>query len=1481
MTPIEHTISERSPLSSIIDVVTAVDADSGQNAVVTYSLVGGDASKFMVDENGFVRLIGRVNARVTPRHQLTINAKDKGQPMLASNMTFIVNIKPVNECNPYFPDSQYSVSVGEDLTAGSNVFTLPVQTTCPNLPVTLSFHSSTAFPEFVMDGNTVKLSGTTNLDYERRKEYALVVTATDDQQDTATTQVIIRVQNRNEHDPVFTPASYDVTVSELAFIGHSVLKLSANDIDGDDLSYQVISVIPGNAFRLNGNIILVNAKLTEDIYNFNVSVNDGSRTATAPVTVRVTKAGIPSFRNNTYITSVMENIPVGQSVLQVGAGVAGAVYSLQSDEAKQVFDINSATGLISLKQALDFEVKHQYIFSVMADVTSPIPMAAVASVVVNVLNFDDIAPVVGGPYVVNVTEAHVVGTTVLHITATDADSDTLTYSIISGDANNQFGTTADGRITLVSGLNYDLITSYVLTISVSDGVRSSQTTVTVNVSPVPKPPPSFSSHIYHFNATETIPVNSLLADVQVGGTTPPVTLSVVQNNSICSIDSNGRVTNNRLFDFETQKRHICTLQVTDKRGTGYATLVINVVDVNDECPQVVSVSQNAQITEPVAANTVVASVIASDADTSALTYTIVGGSDEFTIDTNGFIRAKALVNAPGTYPMNIQVSDGGACPAATASVSVVVNRVNLGTYLFSQSVYVRTVPENTAAPSDIFTLANVGSLTAAYSLVTPSSLFAVNSTTGVVSLIGTLDYETQAMHYFNVSALFLNGIRTHATVMIFVGDVNDNAPSASILHSPSIVTTSYPRGSVVNKVVVNDIDSTSFDFTITSGNPDNLFVIDSNGVITTSRCMVSTDTGDHTLTVTVSDRASPEVTINMPVSVKLANDRGFTGHCGVKDYGAPWLYMFQDGLYSLQIAEKSYNPRENIGQVMLGTTTFSGVQWRLSDTHGGKFSVGTNGEIYVVGDIDYEAERVYYFRVHARIESFIVGEIVNNSAGVIVMVQDSDDTAPILAPATLSLAMSEGTHVNNVVGCVKASDPDTTTDLIYSISGGNDGGHFRITQMGEIRLNKSLDADTQQQTHTLQIEVSDGTHTTSGTVTIRVDDSNDKMPVFSQILYTASLSESAAVGPSVLTVQATDQDLTAANNQITYAIVGSSSTFAIDSATGVVSLSVAADFETRSSYEFLVSATDAAGYQGLSVVRITVTDVNDNSPVINPTDVTVNVHEFTLVGFPVHSVVATDADSNEVLTYAIAGGNTDQAFSIDTATGVISIAKSLYQLSSNSYPLQISVTDSAGNAISGTVTISVVRKTSAEGNCIVFDIATNNNIQVAENTAVGTQVADIRVSSLAVAHNFQYSLAEVSTEFAVDQTGKLTVLAPLDYETKNRYTLFVTVTDLVRTNSNTYILYITITDVNEGGPVIVTDSLPVAETHPPNSGFGTVVVNDPDNAPLTYSIKSESVPGTFSINSNTGELSLLNSLDYEAGTSTFRVEVCASDGTFP
>jgi hypothetical protein len=152
-------------------------------------------------------------------------------------------------------------------------------------------------------------------------------------------------------------------------------------------------------------------------------------------------------------------------------------------------------------------------------------------------------------------------------------------------------------------------------------------------------------------------------------------------------------------------------------------MMTTVAYVDDECPQLGSNSQNVQVTEPVVANTVVASVKATDADTPSLTYSIEGGSDEFEVDSNGFVRTKRLVENPGTYALNVRISDGGACADIFATVSVQVNKVDLNTYLFSQSVYIKNVPENQVANSDIFALANTGALTASYALVTPSALF--------------------------------------------------------------------------------------------------------------------------------------------------------------------------------------------------------------------------------------------------------------------------------------------------------------------------------------------------------------------------------------------------------------------------------------------------------------------------------------------------------------------------------------------------------------------------------------------------------------------------------------------------------------------------------------------------------------------------------------------------------------------------------------
>lgn len=389
--------------------------------------------------------------------------------------------------------------------------------------------------------------------------------------------------------------------------------------------------------------------------------------------------------------------------------------------------------MINLIGALDHESKVQYIFSVMGSIQTPVPMSAAASVVVNVLNKDDSGPLfIGAPYVVSVSESLLVGSLVAQLKANDPDKiSTLTYSITAGNGDGKFQVdTSTGKITLQSSLNFDLVNSYRLNVSVSDSQRTAASVVQVNVLAVVKPPPTFVQYMYEVDVPETTPTSSSILKVGVSGTTPPYTLSVTEPNSVCAITADGTVTTTRALNYESDMFLICNLEVTDRHGTGYTTLFVNVRDVNDACPSIVSSDQSVQVTEPVVPNTIVATVVAKDDDTAALSYS-VSGSLFFDINSNGHVFAKNIVNVPGTYNLEVTVSDGGSCPAVTTSMTITVTKVEINTFLFTKSEAMVSVSEDQSVPHDLISVKNQGATGATYGLAQSSGLFSVDPSSGM------------------------------------------------------------------------------------------------------------------------------------------------------------------------------------------------------------------------------------------------------------------------------------------------------------------------------------------------------------------------------------------------------------------------------------------------------------------------------------------------------------------------------------------------------------------------------------------------------------------------------------------------------------------------------------------------------------------------------------------------------------------------------
>ncbi|MBL0351162.1 MAG: cadherin repeat domain-containing protein [Elusimicrobia bacterium] len=171
-----------------------------------------------------------------------------------------------------------------------------------------------------------------------------------------------------------------------------------------------------------------------------------------------------------------------------------------------------------------------------------------------------------------------------------------------------------------------------------------------------------------------------------------------------------------------------------------------------------------------------------------------------------------------------------------------------------------------------------------------------------------------------------------------------------------------------------------------------------------------------------------------------------------------------------------------------------------------------------------------------------------------------------------------------VLGTVTATDADLTTPT-FSITAGDPRGWFQINAAGQISLTAAgvaslaNDFETAANTRNLTVQATDGTNSSTVTVTLNEQNLNDNAPVFGAGSYTFGYNENQVAGAVLGTVTATDADLTTPTFSIT---AGDPSGWFQINAAGQISLtaagvaSLANDFETAANTRNLtVRATDA------------------------------------------------------------------------------------------------------------------------------------------------------------------------------------------------------------------------------------------------------------------------------------------------------------------
>ncbi|KAJ6647339.1 Fat-like cadherin-related tumor suppressor like [Pseudolycoriella hygida] len=233
-------VTENALNGTIIVKLNATDADLGDNAKVTYTLIT-DTKDFRVDsQSGILSVSAPLDREKQETYELKIRAMDGGgnneQPALYSDAIVRVTIDDINDNAPAFSLSDYTVRVREDIPIGTVVVVLTANDldTGPGGEVSYSL-SEDSENSFKIDKVSGTIRTTKSLDFEERQVHSLIVRAIDRGTPalSSETSVIIEVidVNENKYAPQFEDFVLSGSVSENQPIGTHVMIVAAKDND--------------------------------------------------------------------------------------------------------------------------------------------------------------------------------------------------------------------------------------------------------------------------------------------------------------------------------------------------------------------------------------------------------------------------------------------------------------------------------------------------------------------------------------------------------------------------------------------------------------------------------------------------------------------------------------------------------------------------------------------------------------------------------------------------------------------------------------------------------------------------------------------------------------------------------------------------------------------------------------------------------------------------------------------------------------------------------------------------------------------------------------------------------------------------------------------------------------------------------------------------------------------------------------------------
>ena len=1447
-------------ISTVILIVSAEDSDLGANSQLSYSLLSTDSLSFDINETSGVIFTTQL---LSPgQFVATVVATDNGTPQL--NGTALVTIDVYNSTNSsllQFNQSVYTSSIVENSPAGTYLLTVTAMDPVFNSNLTYSLDND----ELSIDTLSGEVFSNAVFDRETTLSVQATVLATSSDNLQVIAEIFVTILDDNDNPPVFVNQVYNFSVVEAAEIGHVIGNISANDFFDEGENAVVTNyTIDSNEFTINSNgNIIVSMELdreSKEDYFFNAyAIDGGSAPLTGTTLVSITIEDIndnaPVFTSTKYAGSVKEG-QISTFVLTVTAidsdlgENAKIKYSIDSP----YFTINSVTGEIYTFIALDFENQPIHNFTVYATDNGSPSLNTSATIQIYVVNIDDTSPPVFNQteYNIIIQEELPVSTHVVTVAAYTSDNADIVYSIVEGTNSNNFNiSTETGDVYIVFSLDRETQISYTVKVSAKSLSNNliSMATININLTDINDNSPIFSNDSTSFTLYENAAIGTYVGTVEAYDTDegPNGTIgsyAIHNNTELFSIDSaTGNITLTGVgIDREVTEIEYILVIATDMGNiierTGTTIITINILDVNDN-PPLFDRNYTLSVPEDTLTNTLLVTFNATDVDqgdNSVVEYTLLDNNSPF-VTTNNQLRLNKQLDYEITtvYELTVLANDKGNPPLSdTTYVTVYVTDVDDLPPYFETAKYFASVLENSVNTPFTQVLAldddTVHDVAISYSILNESSPFAIDSISGELSVIISLDREVQDSYVITVQANGHPSPPATAQVIIEVTDVNDFTPTFSSTLYNFTISELTPINSSIGMISVldNDLLNNGEIASVYIDNVTSVFILDE----TTLTLFVNAEldyeqTTHYSFTVVAIDGGDQSLTGSTMVAVYLTDENDNTPYIQTN---ITTLYITEDIDLFTTIVTIEATDSDSDGNGMI----------EFSLTGGEPFIVinDTTGKIYIT---DVITPGNYSLTVTA---SDLGTPVRDSSLSFTVIVLDINKK-PVFTSGITDVSVEEDETIGTIVTTVVATDPDQNADaeLAYYLS--NSDGFFEISiATGDITLLKVIDRELNASFDLIVSVIDSGVppSTASASLEIIIGDVNDNRPVFSQPGgYSTEIIESASIGTTIIIINATDADV-GTNGQITYILsffdLSLSGLLEIENS-GAIIIEEALDREMYETIEVTVRAFDG-GQPSLSkstVVNIDIIDADDNPPVFIDSQYSTVVMENATIGTYLVNVSAQDIDmgNNGIVRYRLVT-HSDVPFTIDSESGIINISSPGLDREMNaSYSLIVEAYNPFSNTHTATTTVTI-QVTDVNDNYPVFIPTNMFDFNVEEDSNINDIIGSVVAVDTDEGDNSElvYKFTSPSETFNINSiTGELSLKKKLDFEKNPGPLVFeITVSDNgFPTLSSNATVSVNIVNVNDNAPLVTTSTNQfeyIEETASINIGIG-INITDLDN----------------------------------------------------